>query len=81
MKDNYIMLPAFILDMGQNILKLLDPPVPLKYNTGRDVTIIEKFKTLIWNKGSLFKNYLTPFLLYFNEKSGSNNFEIFGPIS
>ena len=27
-KDLYIRLPAFVLDMGQNISKLMDPPRP-----------------------------------------------------
>ena len=40
MKDNYIVLPAFILDRGQNFSKLLDPTVPLKYNAGRDIIIL-----------------------------------------
>ena len=39
MKDNYIMLLAFILDRGKKKSKSLDSPVPLKYNAGRDIII------------------------------------------
>ena len=40
MKDNYIMLPAFILDMGQKNFKIIGPPVLLKYNADRDLIIL-----------------------------------------
>ena len=29
-KDNYIKLPAFILDRGKKNFKIIGPPVPLK---------------------------------------------------
>ena len=40
MKDNFIMLPAFILDRGKKNSKLLDPPVLLKYNAGKDIVTL-----------------------------------------
>ena len=37
MKDNFIMLPEFILDRGQKNFKIIGPPIPLEYNAGRGI--------------------------------------------
>ena len=37
MKDNYVMLPAFILETGWQNFSIIEPGVPLKYNASRDL--------------------------------------------
>ena len=40
MKDNHVMLLAFISDRGKKNFKIVGPPVTLKYNAGLDIIIL-----------------------------------------
>ena len=46
MMNNYIMLPAYVLDGGKKKLLIIRPPASLKYKADGDI-ILYKFKTLI----------------------------------
>ena len=79
--DNYIMLPAFVLDRGQNFFKLLDPPAPWNIMQAGILSFYKNLRPLSEIKEAFSKIIGTLLLSYFDEERGSNNFEIFGVLN